>query len=725
MSALADDSSAIFTWPPDWPWRRVCLTRMEHLQKPRRIGTRPGGARRWVALLLLLPWALPSPAQQVPVIEKDLTNGMRLLLVQRHDEPTVAGGWVAHVGSSNERPGMTGIAHLFEHMMFKGTRTIGTKNYPRDLEIIAAQERIRDQMRREERKMRAEYRQGEIDDLLKPENKTARYRELEKEFNKLIAEQRDILVKNEFDRIYSGAGGSGMNAFTSDDMTAYFVNVPANKLELWMWMESERIFHPVFREFYAERDVVFEERRMRTDSTPLGKFEEEFNAMFWESSPYAWPTVGWPSDIPAISKAQADDFYSTYYSPQNITLILVGDFEPDHAEALVKEYFERLPRGPKTPPDVATLEVKQMAEKRMNAEAEANPQVDILWHTVAFRHKDSYPLEILGQILSTRTGRLYKGLVLGKEVATQAYAYQNSMKWEGYFNAGGEAKEGHQPEEVEQGIYDSLEKLKQEEVPPEELQKVKNNFAAAEYRRLSSNYAILMHLIRNDGEGDWHEINQAGPKIQAVTAADVQRVARKYFTKENRTVAIYTRKAGDFSKGESMKATLVEVRRPKSEGQRKGEVRSPKSQFKWRSRAPFGFRPSDFFRPSGFGLRISAALLPAILLIASAAAAQSIPDRPEKLNYPPLNYEPPAPQSFRVQLKSGPVAYVVPDRELPLVNIVVYVHIGGVSRACRQRGPGRPDGLFTRAGRDEIQDRRSPGGAPGVPGRAAQLGHWR
>ena len=517
---------------------------MGYLAKATRAGTYIGHGKRWFAVVLLFLWALPLQAQKVPVVEKHLANGMRLLLVERHDEPTVAGGWVAHVGSSNERLGMTGIAHLFEHMMFKGTPTIGTKNYKQDLEIIAAQERIRDEMRQEERKMRAEYRRGEIDDLLKPENKTPRYRELEKEFNKLIAEQRDILVKNEFDRIYSGAGGSGMNAFTSEDMTAYFVNVPANKLELWMWMESDRILHPVFREFYAERDVVFEERRMRTDSTPLGKFQEEFNAMFWESSPYAWPTVGWPSDIPAISKAQADEFYSIYYSPQNITLILVGDFEPGKAEALAQKYFERIPRGPKTPPDVVTLEVKQMAEKRMNAEAEANPQVDILWHTVPFQHRDSYALEILGQVLSTRTGRLYKGLVLGSGVATEAYADQSSMKWEGYFNAGGEAKEGHKPEEVEQGIYDNIEKLKKEEVPPEELQKVKNNFAAAEYRRLSSNFPILMHLIRNDGEGDWREINEAGPKIQAVTAADVQRVANKYFTKENRAVAIYTRKPG-------------------------------------------------------------------------------------------------------------------------------------------------------------------------------------
>jgi predicted Zn-dependent peptidase len=514
----------------------------------KRTGTHIGDGKRWFAVSLLFLWALPLQAQKVPVVEKHLANGMQLLLVERHDEPSVAGGWVAHVGSSNERLGMTGIAHLFEHMMFKGTPTIGTTNYQRDLEIIAAQERIRDEIRQEERKMRAQYRHGEIEDMLKPENRTPRYRELEKEFNKLITEQRDILVKNEFDRIYNGAGGSSMNAFTSEDMTAYFVNVPANKLELWMWMESDRILHPVFREFYAERDVVFEERRMRTDSTPLGKFQEEFNALFWESSPYAWPTVGWPSDIPAISKAQADEFYSIYYSPQNITLILVGNLEPAKAEGLAQKYFERIPRGPKDPPDIVTLEVKQMAEKRMNAEAEANPQVDIVWHTVPFRHRDSYALEILAQVLSTRTGRLYKGLVLGSGVATEAYADQSSMKWEGSFNAGGEVKEGHKPEEVELGIYDNIEKLKKEEVPPEELQKVKNNFAAGEYRRLSSNFPILMHLVRNDGEGDWREINEAGPKIQAVTAADVQRVANKYFTKENRAVAVYTRKPGASTK---------------------------------------------------------------------------------------------------------------------------------------------------------------------------------
>lgn len=487
---------------------------------------------------------LSGLAQQVPVLEHTLSNGMKLLLVERHDEPTIAGAFVVHAGSANERPGITGIAHLFEHMMFKGTPTIGTRDYARDLEIIAEQERVREAIRAEERKLREAWRRGEIDDPQKPENEPERLRALRARFRELVEAQRAILVKNEFDRIYTSQGASGMNAFTHYDLTAYFITVPANKLELWLWMESERLLRPVFREFYAERDVVFEERRMRIESTPLGKFEESFNAVFWDAHPYHWPVIGWPSDLPAISKRDADEFYATYYVPQNITLLLVGDFAPETARAGAEKYFGRIPRGRTDPPEVVTWEPPQPAEKRFYAEAEANPQVDILWHTVPFGHRDSYALEVLAQLLSTRTGRLYKGLVLGREVATEVYARQESRRWAGLFNAGGEAREGRTPQEVEQAIYEELEKLKETPVPERELQKVKNNFAAAEYRKLTSNNAILFQLIFNEGLGDWREINAAGPKIQAVTAEDIQRVARKYFTRENRAVAIYTRKPG-------------------------------------------------------------------------------------------------------------------------------------------------------------------------------------
>lgn len=497
---------------------------------------------RWSIGWLVLGVASALQAQQVPVFQTNLANGLRVLLVERHDDPTIAGGWVAHVGSANERPGITGLAHLFEHMMFKGTPTLGTSNYQQDLQIIAQQEKVRTAMRQEEGKLRAAFRRGEIDDLLKPEHRTDRLRELDREFQKLIADQRAILVKNEFDRVYTRAGASGMNAFTSEDMTGYFITVPANKLELWCWMESERILRPVFREFYAERDVVYEERRLRTESTPLGKFAEQFEAMVWQSHPYTWPVIGWPSDLPSITKAQAEDFYALYYAPQNLTLILVGDFKPAEALPLVRRYFNRIPRGRTDPPEVITLEIKQLAEKRMVAEAEANPQVDIAWHTVPFGHRDSYALNILEQILSTRTGRLYKGLVLGQQVATEVAANADHRKWAGVFSIHGEAKEGCTPEAVEQAIDEELEKLRQAEVPSDELQKVKNNFAANEYRRLASNMSILFQLIFNDGLGDWREINAAGPKHQAVTAADVRRVVNTYFTRENRNVAVYTRK---------------------------------------------------------------------------------------------------------------------------------------------------------------------------------------
>lgn len=509
-----------------------------------------------LAFLFLFP-ALALFGQKVPVKEHFLSNGMKVLLVERHDAPSVSGGWVARVGSANERPGITGIAHLFEHMMFKGTPTIGTKNYQKDLEIIAAQEKVRDGMRAEERKMRAMWRRGEITDLQDPDQKTKRWKELEKEFKKLVAEHRKVIVKNEFDRIYTANGGSSMNAYTSYDHTAYFITVPSNKLELFMWMESGRLLDPVFREFYAERDVVFEERRMRTESTPTGKFTESFNSLFWESHPYSWPIIGWPSDIPAISKAQADEFYATYYAPQNLTLILVGDFQSKGALAQAEKYFGRIKKGKDEAPDVVTLEMPQKAEKRFFAEAEINPNVDIYYHTPAFGHKDTFALRVLAQVLHTRTGRLHKKLVLKDKLATDTWAWTRGRKYAGEFNIGAEIAEGRTLKETEEALYAQLEKLKNEPVPAKEVQKVKNNFAAAEYRRLSSNHPILMAIMRAEGTSGWRAINESGPKLQAVTPADIQRVAKKYFTRENRAVAIYKRKPGTGGGGDPLLAGLT------------------------------------------------------------------------------------------------------------------------------------------------------------------------
>ena len=316
------------------------------------------------------------------------SNGMKWLLFERHESPTVAAGWTARVGSVNERPGITGISHFFEHMMFKGTKTIGTKDIDADLKLIDEQEKVRDGMRAEMVKMREMLRRGEIDDIQKPENQTPRYRELEKRFDALVQKQRETIVKDQLDQIYTKNGGENLNAFTTEDQTAYFVRLPSNRLELWAWLESDRLLNPVFREFYSERDVVFEERRLRTESTPLGKYDEAFNALFWEASPYKWPVVGWPSDIPMYTLAQAKDYFATYYAPNNLTGVLVGDFKIAEVKPLLERYFGRIPRGQTEPPPVVTLEPKQLAEKRFNAEAETSPTVRIWWKGVPFVHKD-------------------------------------------------------------------------------------------------------------------------------------------------------------------------------------------------------------------------------------------------------------------------------------------------------------------------------------------------
>ena len=499
-----------------------------------------------VAALLL---GGPAAAQEVKGKEHVLPNGMKLLFVHRPDEPSVSAGWVGKVGSANERVGITGISHLFEHMMFKGTKTLGSKDPKRDLEIIEEQEKLRSEMRAEESKMRAAFRRGEIDDLTKPESKTARYKELEAKFDALVKEQRDLLVKNEFDRIYTKNGASGMNAFTANDITAYFITVPKNKLELWFWMESDRLKDPVFREFYSERDVVYEERRLRVESTPTGKLDEAFDSIFWHSTPYTWPVIGYASDVANITKAQADDYFGTYYAPNNLTAVLVGDFDEAEALKLANEYFGRIPRGKVPPPEVITLPTKWEYDLRFEGEADTNPTAEVRWHTVPFQHKDSYALAVVAELLNGRTGRLYKSMVLPADaVATQAYAAHNPMggpaKYAGSFVVGAEAKEGKAPAEVAAKVLAEIERLKKEPVPAEELQKVKNNVAANSFRRLSSNFPILVQLLVAEGSGDWTELNSGPKKLEAVTPADVQRVAQKYLVKENQATALVSRKAG-------------------------------------------------------------------------------------------------------------------------------------------------------------------------------------
>jgi len=267
-------------------------------------------------------------------------------------------------------------------------------------------------------------------------------------------------------------------------------------------------------------------------------------AMFWQSHPYSWPVVGWPSDLESYSKAQADDYFATYYAPNNLTAVLVGNFDPKKVRELSQRYLGRLKRSTREPPDVVTLEVAQKAEKRMIARCDCQPQIEIRYHTVPFRHRDSYALDILSELLNGTTGRLYKSLVLNQEVASRAFSYQDSKKWAGSFSFQDESRGEATPEDLEQAFYDELKKIQQEPIPERELKKIKNRITADTFRNLQRPFSLLFQLLVYEGLGDWRYINDWAENALAVTAEDVQRVARQYFQPENRAVGLYYRKEG-------------------------------------------------------------------------------------------------------------------------------------------------------------------------------------
>ena len=497
-----------------------------------------------LALLALAP-ARPATAQQENVEEIVLDNGMKVLLFQRPGDPRVACGWIAKVGSANERPGITGLAHLFEHMMFKGTRTIGTKDIDRDLEIIAELDKVRAQLSEYQDELDRRERLGMIEDASDPAVRSPEHQALLDRFDQLLAEQKELLVDNEFDQIYTKAGGTGMNAGTSTDWTIYFINMPANKLELWFWMESDRLTNPIFRQFYSERDVVWEERRMRTDSTPTGQLDEEFDALFWKASPYSWQPIGWPSDLDRITREEALDFFGRNYSPNNLTAALVGDFDAAEAKKLAEKYFGRIPRSPVPPTPVRTFDPPQEGLKRFEGVAETRPTVRVRWHAFPVGHVDEPALQMMTELLNGKTGRLYKSLVEDSEVATSASSQLDARRYGGYVQLSGVAAPEHSPEEVERGLYAEIKKLQDTPVGERELQKVKNQVVADKARRLSNNFFILFQLLLYDGNGDWKDMFTEADKLLAVTPADIQRVAKTYFPMETRTIAIYRTKETD------------------------------------------------------------------------------------------------------------------------------------------------------------------------------------
>ncbi len=465
---------------------------------------------------------------KLDVREHTLDNGIKILMLEKHEVPIVSLRIVYKVGSVNERPGITGASHLFEHMMFKGTEIFGTKDYDSEKPLLEREDELISGIAVEKAKG-----DGVDEEKIK---------HLESELKDIREKQKELIIKDEMWSIYLKNGATGINASTGSDATYYYCNLPANRLELWAFMESDRMENLILREFYSERDVVMEERRLRTENNPFGLLMEQLNAATYTAHPYGWPVIGWMSDIANMKKAEVAEYFKQYYSPNNAVIVVVGDINPDDVIKLIERYFDGIPCQP-FPPEVTTVEPEQRGERRIYVEYDANPVLSIAYHKPAAGHPDQYVFDVIEAILSHgRTSRLYKGLIEEKRIAVMAYAYGGPSKYADSFLFFSTPRHPHTAETVEDAIYEELEKLKTTPVTDRELQKIKNQLEADFIRSLESASGLASKIASYEAISGWRYINTLVEKTTAVTAEDIMRVARKYFTKTNRTVAILVNK---------------------------------------------------------------------------------------------------------------------------------------------------------------------------------------
>ncbi|QWV94120.1 insulinase family protein [Geomonas oryzisoli] len=466
------------------------------------------------------------------VQEHTLKNGMKLLMVERHNSPTVA-AWIRFkVGSVDERSDERGLAHLLEHMLFKGTKTLGTRNY-------AAEKPILDKIEATAQQLMAEKAKRDQADPKLVEKLTAELGTLEKEAEKYV-------VKEEFADIYSRNGGSGYNAFTSKDGTTYLINIPANKLELWASIESDRMQNAVLREFYTERNVVMEERRRSYDAEPEGKLWETFLADAFNAHPNGQPTIGWMSDIENLTRTKAENFLHKYYAPNNAIVAIVGDIDPKRTIALVERYFGDIKPGTPVPP-VAVTEPEQAGEKRTEVIGDAEPELMIGYHKPTLPAPDDYVFDVIDMLLTNgRTSRLYKKLVLEKKLVTSVSSFgAPGSRYPNLFIINATPRAPHTVAEVEEAIYQELERLKTEPMTKEELQQILNQLEFEESRQMASNGGLARNLTEYEAiAGTWRYLIEHREKVAKITPEDVMRVAKQYFTRQNRNVGYLTKAEG-------------------------------------------------------------------------------------------------------------------------------------------------------------------------------------
>jgi len=478
------------------------------------------------AIFSMSAWAQNLEEFEKKVTEFELDNGLTFIVIERHAAPVASFVTFVNVGGANEPVGNTGIAHIFEHMAFKGTKTIGTKNWEKEKPLLE--------------KMDKAYQEWLLEKF-NPNTDSVKLASKWEKFKKYQEESHKHVKNNEFSQIIELNGGTGLNAYTNSDETAYFYSLPSNRAELWFSLESDRFKNPVFREFYTEKEVVREERRMRTESSPQGRLIEEFLAVAYTAHPYGRPVVGWNSDITATTMEDAKKFYDTYYVPSNITIAIAGDVDPDQIKEWAELYFGDIPAAEPAPP-VTTQEPPQRGERRFEIIGQAQPFFLTGFHTVNNRHKDAEAMNLLSSILSNgRTSRLYKRMVEEDESALAVAAFNGfpGTKYEALFLTFTVPNRGVDLSNIEQTIDEEIEKIKNGAITQEELDRARTKARAGLIRSLDNNSGLALSFAKNEAQmGDWRTVFTRLEKLEAVTLDDLQRVAKTYLTKSNRTVGI-------------------------------------------------------------------------------------------------------------------------------------------------------------------------------------------
>jgi predicted Zn-dependent peptidase len=487
--------------------------------------------QKYFALALVL--SAVSSAQDLASFEKRVTvkvlsNGLTVIACRRPDTAPVFSFYSnVDVGSVQDPLGKTGLAHMFEHMAFKGTDKIGTSNYGEEKVALEKVESAYAAYIRERDKSVGRDQQ--------------KLRQLEEAWQAAVKDAERYVIPNQFSEIVERNGGEDINASTSLDHTEYHYSFPINRLELWAYLESERFSHPVFREFYKERNVVIEERRMRTDSSPVGRLLEQFEAEAFAAHPYHRPTIGYLSDLNSFSATDAQAFFVRYYIPSNMVVAVAGDIDSGETMAIMEKYFSRIPSREK-PDERTTTEPPQNSERRVILHEKAQPMYLEGYHRPDYRDKDDAVYDALADLLSEgRTSRLYRALVRDKKIASGAEGGTGfpGVKYPHLFYFFALPIPGHTPEEIGDAIHSEIERLKKEEITDDELKMVKTRARANLIRGLDSNEGLAEELaIYESLYGDWRELFRTVDRINAVTKADIRRVASQVFVPTNRTVGI-------------------------------------------------------------------------------------------------------------------------------------------------------------------------------------------